>query len=70
MSLLQLTEVQPCVAKPHIGEIVFNRGVDILFPLDIIAHCAVNQERIAQIVDVSGNGHLADCLLLDAFESG
>ena len=69
MGFLQLAEIRPCVAKAHIGEAVFNRGVDILFPLDIITHCAVNQERITQIFDISGNGRIADRLLLDAFES-
>lgn len=54
VGFLQLTEVQTCVAKPHIGEIVFNRGVDILFSLDIITHCTVNQKRITQIFDISG----------------
>ena len=69
MGFLQLAEVQPCVAKPHIGEVVFDRGVDILFSLDIITHRAVNQECITQILDISGNGCFADRLLFDAFES-
>ena len=64
MRFLQLVEVQPCVAKPYIGEIVFNRSTNILFSLDVITHRTVDQERITKIFDISGNGHLADRLLL------
>ena len=68
MGFFQLPEIQPGITQAQIGEVILDRRVDILLPLDVISNGVVNQEGIAKIVDIPLYGRIADSLLLDSLE--
>lgn len=66
--LFNLAEIEACIAQAEIGEIIFRRRVDVPLALDIVADGLVDEERIAEIVDIILDGRRADRLFLDAMK--
>ena len=56
MGLLELAEVDPCVAKPQVGEIIFLRRFDICLAFDVKSLGRFNQERILKVVQILFDG--------------
>mgnify|MGYP001675784915 CR=1 FL=1 len=67
--LFQLSEIQPGISQSHVRKVIFQRSVHIFLSLHIIAHGAVDQERITEIINISLDRAVADALFLDRFES-
>lgn len=63
-----LPEIQTGVPKPHIGKIIFQRGIDILFPFDIVSERFVHNESINEIIKIFFNRGGTDGGLFHAFE--
>ena len=56
MGLLELTEVDPCVAKPQVGKIIFLRRFNIGLALDVKPLGRFNQERILKVIQIFFDG--------------
>ena len=50
-----LTEIQPGIAQTDILEIIFERSVDVGFPLDVVADRFIDQKSVFQIFAISGD---------------
>ena len=60
MVLFLLSEIQPCIAKSDIGEIVFKWCLYIFLPLDIITAGLGQNESIYEAIEIS-----ADCVSIN-----
>ena len=68
MGFFHLPEVEPGIAKAEICEVILRRCFYVLLSPDIISDRIVNQEGIAQIVNVAFYGCFTDGLVLYALE--
>ena len=65
MRFFQLSEIQAGISQPHVGEVVFHRGINVFFAFYIIPDSAVDQEGIAEIINILLDRIAADFLVLD-----
>ena len=68
MAFLYLTEIQSCVTKSQILEIVFGRSADILFPSNIVANRLLYQEGVLKHLKITLDGVIANGAFLDGLK--
>lgn len=68
MVLLLMSAIQPRVAQPYVGEVIFHQAVDILFPFYVVALCLSHDKRINEVIQISADGVRVNVSTLHSFE--